>query len=117
MENEVKVLKLVTGEEIITTLTQEGEKLHLKSPMRIHPLEERGNDSSGFASQYKAVSIVMVAWSFTGITEEVTLNSEHVLAVLEALPDTVKEYNTWKSGQDNRFATSVEQPTIGGAPN
>ena len=99
MENEVKVLKLVTGEEIITTLTQEGEKLHLKSPMRIHPLEENKDNSSGFASQYKAVSIVMVSWSFTGITDEVTLNREHVLAILEATPDTVTEYNTWKNGQ------------------
>jgi hypothetical protein len=105
MENKVKVLKLVSGEEIITTIIEEWPQLRLDSPMMIQALDE-GPFGGGLKSRNESgVSMVMLPWSFTGNTENVIINSDHVLAILEALPETVEEYKIYKEGQSEQSTT------------
>ena len=105
MENKVKVLKLVSGEEIITTIIEEWPQLRLDSPMMIQALDE-GPFGGGLKSRNESgVSMVMLRWSFTGNTENVIINSDHVLAILEALPETVEEYKIYKEGQSKQSTT------------
>jgi hypothetical protein len=83
MENEddVKVLKLVTGEEIVTTMTKgEGEFLLLNRPVKIQWDAQNPNN------------IGLIPWVFAGVVEEVTLESRHVLIIVDASPPTKQHY-------------------------
>jgi len=84
MKNEIKVLKLVTGEEIITRMTEGlNGSLLLDRPMLV---QLKSRDMSGNAV------INIVHWSFVGNTENVTLESNCVLAIFKATPDGEKNY-------------------------
>jgi hypothetical protein len=84
MANEVSVLKLTTGEEIITRMSvEEDGTLLLEKPM---VLQQMGADASG------AARIGLVPWSFAGNVDKVTLDSKHVLASLESNLEISKNY-------------------------
>jgi len=83
MKNEVKVLKLITGEEIVTRISDEEDGLLiLTSPMVIQQMP----DAAG------RISVGLVPWSFAGNTDKVTLDYKHVLATLESNPVMEKNY-------------------------
>ena len=80
-ENDVKVLKLVTGEEIVTTMTKgEGEFLLLDRPVKIQWDAQNPNN------------VGLIPWVFAGDVEEVTLESRHVLIIVNAAPQTIQHY-------------------------
>jgi hypothetical protein len=83
MKNEVKVLKLTTGEEIITRMTEgENGTLILDRPMVVQEV----GDASG------RMSIIFRLWSFAGKIDKVTLESKYVLVTLESTPEMEKNY-------------------------
>jgi len=84
MKNEIKVLKLVTGEEIITGITDgPNGSLLLDRPMLVQLVSRNENGDA---------VINLNHWSFVGNTESVTLESNHVVAILKATPDGEKNY-------------------------
>ena len=84
MKNEVKVLKLTTGEEIITRMTEgEDRTLILERPMVV---QQMGADASG------RMSVGFAPWSFAGKIDAVTIESKYVLVTLESTVEMGKNY-------------------------
>jgi hypothetical protein len=81
MENEVKVLKLITGEDIVTMITEgKGESVILENPLKI-----------GYNSD-EPLSISLGLWTVTAKTDHIIMESKHILAILEPVAQTIENY-------------------------
>jgi len=86
MANDVKVLKLITGEEVIAR-TKEGENPYLVSlekPMILQMLPP--NTTTG------QVGFAMIPWMKAAKNEKVLISTEHIIAEDEASEQTEKNY-------------------------
>ena len=85
MTNDVKVLKLITGEEVIARVSEESSNLlTLEKPMTLQMLPP--NTSTG------QVGFAMVPWIKAAKNDKVTISEEHILAVDEASKQTETNY-------------------------
>jgi len=86
MANDVKVLKLITGEEVIARVSEEehSDLLILEKPMTLQMLPP--NTSTG------QVGFAMVPWIKAAKNDKVTISEEHILAVDEASKQTETNY-------------------------
>ena len=84
MANDVKVLKLITGEELIARVIEEKNNLiTLEKPMTLQMLPPNTTGQMGFA---------MVPWMKAAKNEKVTISTEHIIAEDEASEQTEKNY-------------------------
>ena len=84
MTNDVKVLKLITGEEVIARVTEEKNNLiTLEKPMTLQMLPNTSTGQVGFA---------MVPWMKAAKNDKATISIEHVLVTDEASNQTEKNY-------------------------
>ena len=84
MANDVKVLKLITGEEVIARITEEENNLIiLKNPMTLQMLPPTSTGQVGFA---------LVPWMKAAKNDNMTISIEHVLVTDEASNQTEKNY-------------------------
>ena len=85
MANDVKVLKLITGEEIIARVTEEKNNLiTLEKPMILQMLApDRTTGQIPFA---------LVPWMKAAKNEKVTISTEHIIAEDEGSEQTQKNY-------------------------
>ena len=84
MANDVKVLKLITGEEVIARITEEENNLiSLKQPMTLQMLPPTSTGQVGIA---------LVPWIKAAKNEKVTISTEHVLVTDEASDQSEKNY-------------------------
>ena len=85
MANDVKVLKLITGEEVIARVTEEENNLiSLVKPMILKMLApDRTTGQVGFA---------LMPWMQAAKNERVTISIEHILTEDEASEQTEKNY-------------------------
>ena len=85
MANDVKVLKLITGEEVIAR-TNEGENnlISLEKPMILQMLPP--NTTTG------QVGFAMIPWMKAAKNERVSISTEHIIAEDEASEQTEKNY-------------------------
>ena len=84
MANDVKVLKLITGEEVIARITEEENNLiTLKNPMTLQMLPPTSTGQVGFA---------LVPWMKAAKNDNMTISIEHVLVTDEASEQTEKNY-------------------------
>jgi len=85
MANDVKVLKLITGEEVIAR-TNEGENnlISLEKPMILQMLPP--NTTTG------QVGFAMIPWMKAAKNEKVLISTEHIIAEDEASEQTEKNY-------------------------
>ena len=84
MENDVKVLKLITGEEVIARITEEENNLIiLKNPMTLQMLPPTSTGQVGFA---------LVPWMKAAKNDNMTISIEHVLVTDEASDHSEKNY-------------------------
>ena len=84
MANDVKVLKLITGEEVIARVTEEENNLiTLKNPMTLQMLPPTSTGQVGFA---------LVPWMKAAKNNKATISIEHVLVTDEASDQTEKNY-------------------------
>jgi len=85
MANDVKVLKLITGEEVIARVTEEKNNLiTLEKPMILQMLApDRTTGQIPFA---------LVPWMKAAKNEKVTISTEHIIAEDEASEQTEKNY-------------------------
>jgi len=85
MANDVKVLKLITGEEVIAR-TNEGANnlISLEKPMILQMLAP--NTSTG------QVGFALIPWMKAAKNEKVTISTEHIIAEDEGSEQTQKNY-------------------------
>ena len=86
MANDVKVLKLITGEEVIAR-TKEGENpdlVSLEKPMILQMLPP--NTTTG------QVGFAMIPWMKAAKNEKVIISTEHIIAEDDASEQTEKNY-------------------------
>ena len=85
MANDVKVLKLITGEEIIARVTEEKNNLiTLEKPMTLQMIPP--NTSTG------QMGFALVPWMKAAKNKKVTISIEHILTEDEASEQTEKNY-------------------------
>ena len=83
MANDVKVLKLITGEEVIARVTEENNLITLEKPMTLQMLPPTSTGQVGFA---------LVPWMKAAKNKKVTILTEHILVEDEAADQTEKNY-------------------------
>ena len=85
MANDVKVLKLITGEEVIARVSEESSDLiTLKKPMTLQMMApDRTTGQVGFA---------LMPWIRAGKNEKVIISTEHILTEDKASDQTEKNY-------------------------
>ena len=85
MANDVKVLKLITGEEVIARVTEEKNNLiTLEKPMILKMLPpDRTTGQVGFA---------LMPWMQAAKNERVSISTEHIIAEDEGSEQTQKNY-------------------------
>jgi len=85
MANDVKVLKLITGEEVIARVTEEENNLiSLKKPMTLQMIPP--TTSTG------QVGFALVPWMKAAKNEKVIISTEHIIAEDEGSEQTEKNY-------------------------
>ena len=85
MANDVKVLKLITGEEVIARVTEESSNLLiLEKPMTLQMIPP--NASTG------QMGFAMVPWMKAAKNDKATISIEHVLVSDEASKQTETNY-------------------------
>ena len=85
MANDVKVLKLITGEEVIARVSEESSNLLiLEKPMTLQMMPP--NTSTG------QVGFALVPWIKAAKNDKTTISIEHVLVTDEASDQTEKNY-------------------------
>jgi hypothetical protein len=84
MANDVKVLKLTSGEELISRMEESADGfLILEKPMS---LQQMGSNSAGH------MGIGLVPWSVAGKIDKITLDNKHVIVILEPKRDMENMY-------------------------
>jgi hypothetical protein len=84
MANDVKVLKLITGEEVIARVSEEKENLiTLEKPMILQMMAPNTTGQVGFA---------IVPWLMGGKGEKIIISEEHILTVDEVNSEIEKNY-------------------------
>ncbi len=86
MANDVKVLKLITGEEVIARVSEEehSDLLTLEKPMTLQMIPP--TTSTG------QVGFALVPWMKAAKNEKVTISIEHILVEVEASDQSEKNY-------------------------
>ena len=85
MANDVKILKIITGEEVIARITKEKNNLiSLEKPMILQMLPP--NTTTG------QVGFAMIPWMKAAKNEKVLISTEHIIAEDEASEQTEKNY-------------------------
>ena len=84
MANDVKVLKLITGEEVIARISRESSNLLiLDRPMILQMMPANQQGQVGFA---------IVPWLMAGNSEKITISIEHILAEDVVKSEVEKNY-------------------------
>ena len=85
MENNVKVLKLITGEEVIARITEEKnvDLIYLDKPMILQMMVPTSTGQMPFA---------LIPWMKAAKNEKVTISTEHILTEDDASEQTGKNY-------------------------
>ena len=86
MANDVKVLKLITGEEVIARVTEEKnvDLITLEKPMTLQMMPP--NTSTG------QMGFALVPWMKAAKNDKTTISIEHILVEDEASEQTEKNY-------------------------
>ena len=85
MANDVKVLKLITGEEVIARVSEErSDLITLEKPMTLQMIPP--NTSTG------QMGFAMVRWMKAAKNNKATISIDHVLVTDEASDQTEKNY-------------------------
>ena len=90
MASDVKVLKLITGEEVIARVsTDSSNLLTLEKPMTFQAVPTNQQGQMGFA---------LVPWLISGKSEKITISTDHVIAQDDPKDQAGKNYLENDSG-------------------
>ena len=87
MASDVKILKMITGEEVMARvsddLTDGGGLITLDKPMTLQPVQTNQQGQMGFA---------LVPWLMSGKSDKITISIEHVIAQDDHKDQAEKNY-------------------------
>ena len=83
MENNVKVLKLITGEEVIARVEQKNTMLILDNPVTMQAVPNQQTGKMGFA---------LIPWLMSGKSDKVSVSIDHVIAEADPKEQSEKNY-------------------------
>ena len=89
MANDVKVLKLITGEEVLARVEQKDTMLVLDNPMT---LQVTPNPQTG------QIAVALIPWFMSGKNENITISIDHVIAQDDPQGQPEKNYFTAVTG-------------------
>lgn len=83
----VKILKIVTGEDIIAEVISETEKfIKIKNPLRVVMMPSKADP--------KSPTIAFIPWVDFYTEKEFTLDKSHVLVIGSAIKEFINQYNS-----------------------
>ena len=87
MANDVKVLKMITGEEVMARVSNDlsngGGLITLDNPMTLQAVPTNQQGQMGFA---------LVPWLMTGKSEKITISTDHIIAQDDPKDQARKNY-------------------------
>ena len=83
MANDVKVLKLITGEEVVARVEQKNTMYILDNPMTLRSVPNQKTGQIGAA---------LIPWFMAGKNEKITISIDHVIAQDEPKDKSEKNY-------------------------
>jgi len=84
MENNVKVLKLITGEEVFARVTEEENNLiTFEKPMTLQSVPNKKTGQMGVA---------LIPWIMSGKSEKITISTDHIIAQDKPKEQVEKNY-------------------------
>ena len=89
MANDVKILKLITGEEVMARVTENNNLLELDNPMTLQAIPTNQQGQMGFA---------LVPWMMSGKSAKISISIDHVIAQDDPKDQAEKNYLTNVTG-------------------
>ena len=83
MASEVKILKLITGEEVMARVTEHNNLLELDNPMTLQAIPTNQQGQMGFA---------LVPWMMSGKSTKISNSIDHVIAQDDPKDQAEKNY-------------------------
>ena len=83
MANDVKILKLITGEEVMARVTEQNNLLELDNPMTLQAIPTNQQGQMGFA---------LVPWIMSGKSNKIIISIDHVIAQDDPKDQAEKNY-------------------------
>ena len=84
MANDVKVLKLITGEELIARVTKgDVDLITLNKPMKVQSIKTK---------QGERWSATLIPWMKVAKCEKITISTEYILAEDDPVEESEKDY-------------------------
>ena len=83
MANDVKILKLITGEEVMARVTEQRDLLELDNPMTLQAIPTNQQGQMGFA---------LVPWIMSGKSNKIIISIAHVIAQADPKDQAEKNY-------------------------
>jgi hypothetical protein len=87
--NEVKVIKLCTGEEVVAKVSESLDHIILKKPLMISQVP---------GAQQGQIGIGLLPWIMTAEADEVTIDRVNIIAILSAKSEVEKMFLEQSSG-------------------
>ena len=89
MAKNVKLLKLITGEEILAEVIKNYDTVTIKNVLRIVIIP--GRDPS-------APTVGLAGWAQFAKDDEITLDKSHIIAIMDPIDQFVEQYRQQFSG-------------------
>ena len=90
MAIEVKVLKMISGEEILARTKSENNLMILNKPMLLTQMPDPAGSGR--------MGLGFVPWILSAVEEDVVVSVDHIIAQLPAKPEVEKMYLSQTSG-------------------
>lgn len=103
---EVKVVKLMTGQEIIAKVVSESSsELVVDSPLMLQAMRPNSPNDT-------AISLGLIPFSWAGLPHNVALNKQHILCVLAPEPQLQTQYLAGLAGIAVPDAATTSLPKL-----
>ena len=83
MASEVKILKLITGEEVMARVTEHNKLLELDNPMTLQAIP---------TNQQGQMGVALVPWMMSGKSAKISISIDHVIAQDDPKDQAEKNY-------------------------
>lgn len=86
----IKIIKLVTGEELLSNVVDTGATVRLTNPVRIVVMPNKLDP--------KTPNIGFAPWAEFSEDKEIVIDKSHVLAIITPIKEFINQYNTMFGG-------------------
>lgn len=86
MRNNVKLIKLLTGEDLIAEVVEQGDPVMLKNPVRIVVMPNKIDP--------KSPQVGFAPWAEFSDDKIISIDKRHVVAIMSPIKEFVNQYHT-----------------------